>query len=176
MLKAVCLIEPFESRMLFTTAWGPTALLVRQDAVSTSFSTITGAGVTVAIIDSGINYQLNTMGAGFGKGHKVIGGYDFVDNDGAPLDTDGHGTEVAGMIAADPFDYNGKHYSGIAPDANLVALRVTHGEDGATDANIERALRWVIDHHEEFTIRVVNISLGSGNYIEDHNNSTTSDE
>ncbi|MBC8107482.1 MAG: S8 family serine peptidase [Anaerolineae bacterium] len=173
------LLEMCEARMLMSTSqdWGPTALLVNQDDAVSAYPTITGAGVSVAIIDSGINYTLDALGGAFGKGHKVVGGFDFVDQDSDPLDSDGHGTEVAGVIASKPFDFNGFHYSGVAPDAKLVALRVSSGDEGgAPDALIEQALRWVIDHHGEFAIRVVNISLGSGSYGADQTNNQLSDE
>jgi subtilisin family serine protease len=166
--------EQVEKRILF--AWGATARLVNQDDAVSAYSSIDGSGVTVAVIDSGINYNHAALGGGFGAGKKVIAGHDFVDNDTDPMDEDGHGTEVAGVIAAEPFTYNGQEYSGIAPDANLVALRVTHGEDGAADGTIERALDWIIEHYQEFAIKVVNISLGSGSYTDERTNGTLSDE
>lgn len=172
-----CLIEACEARVLLSSSlnWGPTALLVNQDDSTTTFPAITGAGISVAVIDSGINYELPALGGGFGKNRKVVAGYDFVDNDPDPLDVDGHGTEVAGVIAARPFEFNGFHYSGIAPDANLVALRVS-SDEGAPDGLIEKALRWVIDHRNDYNIRAVNISLGSGNYAADQTSDQLSDE
>ncbi|CAN5374418.1 hypothetical protein BH09PLA1_BH09PLA1_37860 [soil metagenome] len=174
----IFLLETFERRVLlsFPGNWGPTALLINQDEAASVFPAITGAGVSVAIIDSGINYTLDALGGGFGKGKKVVAGYDFIDHDDDPMDEDGHGTEVAGVIASAPFELKGFHYSGIAPGANLVALRVTQGDAGASDTHIEQALRWVIDHHTDYAIRVVNISLGSGNYGADQTNSQLSDE
>jgi len=76
------------------TAWG-------------SFS-VTGAGVKIAVIDTGIDYTHPALGGGFGPGFKVKGGFDFVDNDADPMDTFGHGTNVSGVIAADPFMVNGE--------------------------------------------------------------------
>ncbi|MGH7177717.1 MAG: S8 family peptidase [Tepidisphaeraceae bacterium] len=167
-------IEAVERRILFATVWGDAAKLVNQDDAARIYSGITGEGVSVAVIDTGINYNVPALGGGFGAGHKVVAGWDFVDNDSNPVDTDGHGTEVAGVIAADPFEYAGKHYQGVAPDANLVALRVSHGEDGATDANIKKALDWVLANYAKYKIQVVNISMGSGNHSSDYTNSTLS--
>ena len=169
-------IEAFEQRVLFATTWGPTARLVNQDDAARVFSSIAGQGIAVAVIDSGINYNHPSLGGGFGPGHKVVAGFDFVDNDPDPLDTQGHGTEVAGIVAASPFDSNGLHYSGVAPGANLVALRVSRGDNGSTDAIVERALNWVIDNHQTYNIKIVNISLGGGMYASDHVNATVSDE
>ena len=81
-------------------------------------------GVTVAVIDTGIDYTQPSLGGGFGKNFKVVGGYDFFDNDSDPMDETGHGTNVAGVIAAKPYTVNGVTYQGVAPDAKLVALRV----------------------------------------------------
>jgi subtilisin family serine protease len=76
---------------------------------------ITGKGVLVAVIDTGIDYMHPDLGGGFGPGYKVVGGFDFANNDSDPMDDNGHGTLVAGIIAA-----NG-NLKGVAPDANLLA-------------------------------------------------------
>src|SRR6266542_4013790 len=106
-------VEALEGRRLF--AWGQYPQLIRQDDAAAEFPTITGAGQTVAIIDTGVDYNQSYLGGGFGAGHKVVGGYDFEDNDADPMDTYGHGTNVAGIIAANPYTYNGEQYQGIAP-------------------------------------------------------------
>jgi len=59
-----------------------------------------GSGIIIAVIDTGVDYNHPDL-FGFGEDGKVIGGYDFVENDKTPIDTNGHGTEVAGIIAAD---------------------------------------------------------------------------
>ena len=73
---------------------------------------ITGSGVTIAIIDTGIDYNHPDLGGGLGDGKTVIGGYDFIDNDSDPMDELGHGTHIAGIIAK------------IAPNSKLLAYRV----------------------------------------------------
>ena len=77
-----------------------------------------GDGIKIAVIDTGIDYNHPDL-FGLGPDGKVIGGYDFIDNDKTPFDTNGHGTEVAGIIAADGA------LSGIAPKAKLLAYRVS---------------------------------------------------
>src|SRR3954468_5019195 len=94
-------VEDLESRRLL--AWSGYAQLVHQDTAATDFSGITGKGVTVAVIDTGIDYKLKSLGGGFGTGFKVVAGYDFEDNDPDPMDQDGHGTSVASVIAAKRF-------------------------------------------------------------------------
>jgi hypothetical protein len=163
-------IESLESRRLMDGAptssviapWGDNPKLIRQDVALSQYPAITGQGQAVAIMDTGIDYTRASLGAGFGPGHKVVGGWDFVDNDADPLDTFGHGTNVAGVIAAEGFDYNGFHYQGIAPGADLVALRVDAADDPVPPARIQAALQWVLDHHSEFNICAVNISFGDG--------------
>lgn len=166
-------IEGLESRTLFS--WSSYAQLVGQDKAGTDFPTINGSGVTVAVIDTGINYNLPSLGGGIGSNFKVIGGYDFLDNDSDPMDEDGHGTDTASVIAANPYTTGGITYQGVAPGAKLVALRVGT-EQSITNDNIERALRWVINNYSTYKIKVVNLSLGSGNYTDAQTSSQLSDE
>src|SRR5690349_10138820 len=154
-------LEALESRRLF--AWSGYAQLVDQDVAASQFPTITGAGTTVAVIDTGINYNLASLGGGMGASKKVIAGHDFLDNDDDPMDTDGHGTAVASVIAATPYTFQGVTYQGVAPQAKLVALRVG-SSDSIPVSNIAKALQWVIDARKIYNISVVNLSLGSGNY------------
>ncbi len=159
-------VEPLEVRRLF--AWSGYAQLVQQDTAASDFATIDGKGVTVAVIDTGIDYTQPSLGGGIGKNFKVLGGYDFYSNDSDPMDTSGHGTSVAGVIAANSYSVNGLHYQGVAPKANLVALRVGT-ESNIPTANIKKALDWVIANHDKYGpngINVVNLSLGSGNYTD----------
>src|SRR5439155_25507013 len=90
---------------------------------------------------------------------------DFYSNDSDPMDESGHGTSVAGVIAANPYTVNGVTYRGVAPDAKLVALRVGT-ETNIPDSNIKEALDWVIANRKTYHISVVNLSLGSGNYTD----------
>jgi len=165
-------METLESRrLLATTPWGNVPKLIRQDEQVAQFPLVTGMGQAVAILDTGIDYTNRLLGAGFGPGHKVVGGWDFVDDDDDPMDTFGHGTAVAGVIGASEFKSGGKRYRGIAPDADLIALRVDGANDEVPDARIEAALEWVLAHRVEFNIVAVNISFGSGSYPGTHNSS-----
>ena len=120
------------------------------------------AGQTIAIIDSGIAYDHYALGGGFGVGHRVVGGWDFAENDADPYD-DGplgyHGTHIAGIVGSDD-----EHVPGVAPGADLVALRV-FDDFGASNFDwIESALAWVHDHRDSFEnpITAVNLSIGAG--------------
>ena len=122
---------------------------------------LTGAGQTVAVIDTGIAYEHLALGGGFGSGYRVVGGYDFAENDWDPYD-DGpagaHGTHVAGIIAGD--DASG---TGVAPGVDLVALRVFDDAGSGRIEWLEEALRWVHDNQYAFEnpITTVNLSLGT---------------
>jgi hypothetical protein len=82
------------------------------------------------------------------------------------MDSHGHGTLVAGIAAADEFVAGGFRGRGVAPGANLVALRVNDGVGAASDANMKLALGWVIDNASRLNITVVNLSLGYGHWTQ----------
>lgn len=123
---------------------------------------LTGAGQTVAVIDSGIAYDHTAFGGGLGPGYRVVGGWDFTEeNDAQPYD-DGpsgfHGTHVAGIIGSDD-----SQNTGVAPDVDLVALRVFNDFGQGQLAWVEKALQWVNDNKDSFEnpITTVNLSLGT---------------
>lgn len=109
----------------------------------------TGKGVRVAVIDTGVDYSHPDL-FGFGSDAKVVGGYDFVENDQSPTDTNGHGTEVAGIIAA-----NGS-LRGIAPDAKILAYRVSDTGNSVSSDLIVSAIKRAV----EDGVDIINISLG----------------
>ena len=102
-------------------------------------------------------------GDGFGRHHKVVGGYNFVDNNADPMDTVGHGTAVATIAAGTSYVYHGRHYQGIAPDAQIVALRVDDGSDVLNPTRVMQAFQWVLDHQTKYNIVAANISEGELN-------------
>src|SRR5688572_13913336 len=165
--------EMLEPRTLF--AWSPAAQLVDQDAAAAGYPSLTGAGVTVAVIDTGINYNLAPLGGGIGSTKKVVAGFDFVDDDADPMDIDGHGTAVAATIAARSYTTGGVTYQGVAPEAKLVGLRVG-SSDSIPVPNIEKALQWVITNYTTYGISIVNLSLGFGNFPDSNSGSILADE
>ncbi|MGZ3379208.1 MAG: S8 family peptidase [Isosphaeraceae bacterium] len=119
---------------------------------------IYGTGMTVAVIDTGVDYNNPALGGGFGPGAKVIAGYDFATNTPDPMATSSqHGTAVAGLIGSD--DPNNL---GVAPGVNIVALRVTGSDNTASLSSIASALQWVVNNHSQYNITVVNMSLSDG--------------
>lgn len=119
--------------------------------------------MSVAVIDTGVDYNNAALGGGFGPGDKVIAGYDFADNTSNPIATTSqHGTAIAGLIGSNaPADL------GVAPGVNIVALRVTDNTNTASLTSIANALQWVINNHSEYNITSVNMSLSDGgNYAQ----------
>ncbi len=124
---------------------------------------VDGTGLTVAVIDTGVDFNNPALGGSYGPGAKVIAGYDFADGTANPMATASqHGTAIAGLIgSSNPSDL------GVAPGVNLVALRVTDGSNTASLANIASALQWVVDNHQQYHITAVNMSLADGgNYAQ----------
>lgn len=120
-----------------------------------------GSGQTVAVIDSGIAYDHIALGGGFGASYKVVGGWDFAENDATPYDdapAGFHGTHVAGIIGAVD-----SRYAGVAPDVDLVALRVFDDQGAGYFSWVEQALSWVHENRNRFEspITTVNLSLGT---------------
>jgi len=120
-------------------------------------STLRGAGYSVAVIDTGIDYNNPNLGGGWGK--RVVAGYDFVNNDADPMDDNGHGTHVAGIIGS-----SNAAYAGVAPNVNLIALKVLGADGSGSFGAVEDALKWVIANQAKYNIVSINMSLGSGNF------------
>jgi subtilisin family serine protease len=160
----VAAIESLEQRLLMRHGvWGLVNHLVGQDSALSAYPTVNGRGESIAVIDTGIDYNNPVLGGGTGKGFKVRTGWNFISNNGNYLDTDGHGTAVAGVIAADAFKYRGKIYQGVAPQAQLIALKVDDGVHNPPASRIRAALQWVLNNQTKYNIVSVNISEGDNN-------------
>jgi len=110
-----------------------------------------GAGVKVAIIDSGVDYTHEDLDNNF---DTSLLGHDFVNNDTDPMDDNGHGTHVAGTVAAED---NGEGVVGVAPEASLYALKVLDSGGRGDFSDVIAALQWCVDNG----IQVTNNSYGS---------------
>ncbi|KAI8825383.1 peptidase S8/S53 domain-containing protein, partial [Chytriomyces cf. hyalinus JEL632] len=140
---------------------------------------LTGKGITVAIIDSGIYYLHPALGGGMGKGFKVLGGYDLVGDDYSaanpvpvpdddPIDNcsgNSHGTHVAGIVAADARNIveagfePAVPFTGVAYEANLLAFRVFGCPADNTGTDIITA---AIYRAADAGADIINLSLGGG--------------
>ena len=183
-------LESLEERTLL--AWGTYPHLIQQDQAASTYPTVTGAGINIALIDSGVDFsQPNLSGkfwtnpgeiAGNGKDDDGDGyiddtkGWDFYNNDNNPEDQNGHGTATAGIIAASSFTFNGATYQGIAPGAKIIPLKVsdpTGGYNLAFAQHVEKALQWVEKNYVKYNIRIVSMSIRTP--LADYN-STYADE
>ena len=128
-----------------------------QVGAPAAWTASTGAGVTVGVVDSGIDAAHEDLAG------KVVDGADCVGSNGNPAlcqpggtaDSNGHGTHVAGIIAA--ITNNGIGVASMAPDAHLVVARVVGTDGSGSDSDVGAGIRWVVDHGAS----VVNLSLGA---------------
>ncbi|MFE1949682.1 S8 family serine peptidase [Streptomyces sp. NPDC059524] len=118
----------------------------------------TGKGTIVAVLDSGVDYGHPDLGGGFGKDHKVVAGYDFANRDDDPMDDNGHGTHVAGIIAGKAAGKEG--VTGMAPDARLLAYKVTDDSGSAYTSDIIAGIEAAADPANPYRADVINMSLG----------------
>ena len=108
----------------------------------------TGKGVKVGILDTGIDYNHEDL-----KGN-YRGGYNFVGNNNNPIDDNGHGTHVAGIIAAED---NGIGVVGVAPQAYLYSVKILSFDSIGAISDVVSGLEWSVDNG----MHVINLSLGS---------------
>ena len=108
----------------------------------------TGAGIKVAIIDTGIDYTHSDLDANYEHG------YDFVNNDANPMDDNGHGTHCAGIVAAED---NGAGVVGVAPDAELYAVKVLDAAGSGYISDVVAGIEWSITNE----MQIISMSLGS---------------
>ena len=110
---------------------------------------ISGEGIKIGVIDTGVNFAHPDF-VSDGKNSDLLKGYDFVEMDNFPQDTNGHGTQVAGIISA-----NGQ-LKGIAPEAEIFAYRVSEdGESVPSKLIVDAINRAILDD-----VDIINISLG----------------
>ena len=107
-----------------------------------------GAAATVAVLDSGVDLDHPDLAP------NLVPGYDFVNNDAQPMDDNGHGTGVAGIIGA--ATQNGIGVAGVAWNARIMPIKVLDAEGNGTDAAVANGIRWAVSHGAD----VINLSLG----------------
>lgn len=123
---------------------------------------ITGSGIGICILDTGINYSHADFGnctnsqfiAGTCK--KVPSGYDYVNNDNDPIDDHGHGTHISGIAAA-----NGT-LKGVAPNATIISMKVLDQNGEGYAGNLTAGIDWCVANRTTYNIKVISMSLGNG--------------
>ncbi len=126
----------------------------------------TGAGVGVAVIDSGINDSHPDLWDSTHTTSRVVYHQDFTgtattNSAGANYDLYGHGTHVAGIIGGNG-SLSGGQYQGVAPGVNLIDLRALDANGSGSDSTVIAAIQQAIALKNVYNIRVINLSLGRG--------------
>jgi serine protease AprX len=134
------------NRLAPNTAWRQS---IRLNQVDRDYD---GAGVAVALLDTGVTESDDL-------GDRLLARVDLTpEHDG--FDRYGHGTHMSGIIAGTGAASNGQ-WSGVAPGANLVSVKVA-GPDGSTDVSVVIAgLQWVVANRTTYNIRVLNLAFGT---------------
>ena len=151
----------WKSGTSFATMSAVTKLIGAQDLWA---SGVTGKGVGIALIDSGV-VPVD------GLQNQVVTPVDLSFESQAPalknLDTYGHGTHLAGIMAGNTASSSAKKtadpnaFTGVAPGANVISIKVA-AYDGATDVSqVLAAIDWAVQHRSEYNIRVLNLSFGT---------------
>jgi thermitase len=130
------------------SVWGHQGTLDADIDAADAWAITRGAGATVAVVDSGVDLAHPDLLA------RLLPGYDWVDGDAVPQDEHGHGTHVAGTVAAAE---NGLGVVGVAPEADVIPLRVLGANGSGWGSDVAAAFDWAGDRG----VRVVNASLGS---------------
>lgn len=116
----------------------------------------TGKNVTVAIIDTGVAPHADLIY----PTNRIIGFKDFVNNQAKFYDDNGHGTHCAGILAGNGYSSKGK-YKGIAPEANILSIKVLDESGNGNTSDILSTVQWIIDNKEVYKTRIINFSLGA---------------
>jgi len=132
-------VDRINAEMVWNGADGGTEVIKGRDA---------GSGINISIIDTGIDYNHPDLAPNY------KGGYDFVDDDDDPMDDNGHGTHCAGIIAA---AFNQKGIIGVAPEANLYAVKALDSEGKGYVSDVIAGIEWSVNHK----IAIISMSMGS---------------
>lgn len=121
---------------------------------------ITGVGQTVCVIDTGVNYNHSAFGNCYGANNvssmcQIIGGYNFINNTEFPLDDNGHGTHVTGIIAS-----SNNTYKGVAPNVKIISIKALNSGGEGLGSDILAGIDWCVNNASKFNISVISMSLG----------------
>src|SRR3984893_6588348 len=140
---------------LFAQQWG-----LAQIGASSAWATSTGAAIKVGIVDTGVDLNHEDLAGQVLMSTNCIGANaDPSKCTGTGQDDNGHGTHVAGIVAA--LKDNGKGGAGVAPSAKLIVAKALDANGSGADADVQAGIMWVVDHGA----KVVNLSLGDGSSL-----------
>jgi serine protease AprX len=127
---------------------------------------VDGTGIGVAVIDSGV-FNHDDLQKSTGTGSRIVYSESFIPGDTSTNDAYGHGTHVAGIIAGNGHDSASgyaQQYLGVAPNANIINLRVLDASGSGSDSQVIAAIQRAIALKATYNIRVMNLSLGRNIY------------
>jgi subtilisin len=127
----------FEIAQASTSEYSESWALQDIGAEPVHSSNHTGRGIKIALLDTGIDYNHPELAPSY------KGGYDFINNDSDPMDDNGHGTHVAGILAAAS---DGKGTLGIAPDAEIYAIKVSDKRGSGSFSGLAKGINWAIEN------------------------------
>lgn len=110
-----------------------------------------GSGIRACIIDTGIDYNHEDLK------NNYKGGYNFIANSNDPMDDNGHGTHVAGIIGASD---NGIGVIGVAPEVSIYSIKVLSSSGSGSYVNIINAIEWAMDNN----MNIINMSLAGSSF------------
>ena len=116
-------------------------------------SDYTGKGIGVCVLDTGIFPHIDFTG-------RIWAFQDFIGYRRAPYDDNSHGTHVCGIIGGDGKASDGR-ITGIAPECELIVLKVLDRMGNGKKGDILKAVRWILENRRRYKIRIVNISVGT---------------
>jgi subtilisin family serine protease len=139
----------------FAKQWGLTKIGAPE-----AWANSTGSGVRVGIVDTGVDLNHEDLAGRVVESVSCVGAAgDAAKCNGSAQDDQGHGTHVAGIIAANKDNALG--IAGVAPDAQLVVAKALNAAGSGTAEDINAGIKWVVDHGA----KVVNLSLGDPNFV-----------
>ena len=128
----------------------------KTDVNANHLEGVSGKGVTIAILDTGISSVPD-----FTEPNNRIKAFkDFIANKEEAYDDNGHGTHVAGIAGGNGYRSNGK-YSGLAPECDIVAVKILDAEGKGSTGDVLAGMQWVADNKERYGIRIANLSIGT---------------
>jgi serine protease AprX len=147
-----------------TAALDVTRAAADQPTIDVPESELKGAGITVAVVDSGVaqhaDLQNLIAAVDFTGPQSPLGVLGNLLAPGDSADPNGHGTHVAGIVAGSGSHSPNGAMAGVAPEANLVSVRVLDGAGRGQTSDVLAGLQWILANKAQYGIRVVNLSLG----------------
>ena len=123
--------------------------LIQANTVEINYN-ITGNGVGVCVLDTGMNYTHPSLS------NAYAGGYDLINNDPNPMDDNGHGTLVSGVITS-----RSTTWRGIAPNSKIIAVKVLNQLGLGPLSTIAAGVDWCVTNKNTYNISLISMSLGT---------------